>query len=72
MDREELHEALNRGPVAVTMNDGSRYVIPSLEMAVVSDLSASVLYKSDDGKWRTHILSLVAMVRIEELETTTE
>ena len=53
------------------MNDGSKYLIPSLEFAVVSDISAHVLYKADDGKMKVHILALVCMVRIEELEAAT-
>ena len=71
MDRETLTKALKSGPVQVTMNDGSKYVIPSLEFALVSDISAHVLYKADDGKMKVHILALVCMVRIEELEAAT-
>ena len=70
MDRKTLTEAIKKGPVRVTMNDGSQYLIPSLEMALISDTSAHVLYRDEeDGKMRTHILALVYMVRIEELAT---
>lgn len=49
------------------MNDGSRYEIASIEMAVVDDIAAHVLYRDADGKYRTHILALVCMVGIEPL-----
>jgi hypothetical protein len=69
MERTTLLEALKRGPVKVYMNDGSAFVIPSLEFAVVSDIAAHVLFRDTDGKFRTHILGLVCMGRIEELES---
>jgi len=50
------------------MNDGSKYEIPSLEVCLVSEISTHVLYRDEDGKWRTHILSLVGITRIEELK----
>ncbi len=68
MDRTTLTEAIKRGPVKVHMNDGSSFLIPSIEFAVVSDISAHVLYRDEDGKYRAHILALVCMTRIEELE----
>lgn len=58
---------IGRGPIRITMNDGSVYDIPSRELATVSDISASVLDKADDGKWRPHHLPLVTMASAEEL-----
>lgn len=71
MDRDEIIELLKRGPIRVTMNDGSEHVIPAYgERALVSSLSIHVLYQDEsDGKWRFHILSLLGMVRAEELES---
>jgi hypothetical protein len=68
MDRSTILEALKRGPVKVHMKDGSSFIIPSLEFAVVSDIAAHVLFRDSDGKFRTHILGLVCMARIEEIE----
>lgn len=68
MEREDPLGWIKRGPVRVTMNDGSQFVIPSLEWCLVTPISAHVLYRADDGKLRTHYLSLVAMTRVEELE----
>jgi len=70
MDREELVEAINRGPVRVTMNDGSKYVIESRDSALVGDLTCYILIRSDDGKLRARHLSLVGMTEIEELAET--
>lgn len=67
MDRLTLTNAIKASPVRVTMNDGSRYEIASIEMAVVDDIAAHVLYRDADGKYRTHILALVCMVGIEPL-----
>lgn len=71
MDRETLSQAIKRGPVRVTMNDGSQYLIPNMEMAIVSDIAAIVLYRAEDGKMRTHSLALVCMVRVEEFAEAT-
>ena len=68
MDRDELMNLIRRGPIRITMNDGSTYDVPSREFATVSDISASILYKSTDGKWRHHHLPLVTMAGVEELQ----
>ena len=69
MDRKTLLEAIRRGPVRVGMNDGSSYMIPSIEFCLVSDIAANVLLKdAEDGKLRAKVLALVCMVSIEELE----
>ena len=71
MDRDELVTMLRNGPVRVTMNDGSQYVIPPIgENSMVSSLSVHVLYQDEkDSKWRFHVLSLLTMVRAEEMES---
>lgn len=68
MDRDELINAINNGPVRATMNDGSQFDVPSRDVSLVSDLSLHVLYRDDNQRWKTHLLSLVCMVRVEELE----
>lgn len=50
------------------MNDESAYEIPGPEFALVSDISAAVLHRSEDGKYRTIHLPLVTMCRVEELD----
>ena len=65
MDRQELIDWVKRGPVS----DGSTHVIPSLEWCLITPVSAHVLYRAEDGKLRTHYLSLVCMARVEQLET---
>jgi hypothetical protein len=67
VDRETLLNAIKEGPVVVHMNDGSRYEIPSVEFATVSDIAAAVLVKDADGKWRHRLLSLVCMCSVEPL-----
>lgn len=71
MDRDELIEMLRRGPVRVTMNDGSQHVVSDYgERTLVSSLSVHSLYRDErDGKWRFHVLSLLGMVRAEEIES---
>lgn len=68
MDREELTDIIRKGPVRITMNDGSSYVVNGPEMAVVSDIAASILHKCEDGKWRNVYLPLVTMASIEPLD----
>lgn len=67
MDREELLALLRQGPHRIRMNDGHHYDVASLEMAVVSDIAAYVLRRSDDGKLRTVVLPLVTMTAVEPL-----
>ncbi len=69
MDRKTLLEAVRRGPVRVGMNDGTSYVIPTIEFCLISDIAAYVLVKDqEDGKLRAKHLALVCMVSIDELE----
>ncbi len=67
MDRSTLIEALRRGPVRITMNDGSIFNVPSIELCAVTDIAAYLVTLADDGKWRGRYLSLVCMVSVEEL-----
>ncbi len=67
MDREELTAIIRQGPVRIRMNDGRAYEIPSSEFATVSDIAASVLHRSDDGKLRHVYLPLVTMTAIEPM-----
>lgn len=69
MDRQGLIDWVKRGPVRVTMSDGSTHVIPSLEWCLITPVSAHVLYRAEDGRLRTHYLSLVCVARVEQLET---
>jgi hypothetical protein len=45
VDREVVLTAIKGGPVVVHMNDDSRYEIPSVEFATVSDIAVAVLVK---------------------------
>lgn len=68
MDREELTNLIKRGPVRIRMNDGRSYDVLNRDWIVVSDISASLLYRSEDGKLRTTHLPLVTMSAVDELE----
>lgn len=46
------------------MNDGRTFDVPSIEFVTADDIAAHVVTKSDDGKYRARILSLVTMVSI--------
>lgn len=62
-------ELVRRGPIRLTMNDGSVYDVPGVEHCLVSQISISVLVKStSDGKWRQHHLPLVTIAGVEELQ----
>jgi hypothetical protein len=50
MDRQKMIDWIKRGPVRVTMNDGSTHVIPSLEWYLMTPVSVHVLYRAEDGK----------------------
>ncbi len=68
MDRETLNDAIQGGPIRVTMNTGQSFEIPSRDHAIVDSIAAHVLTKDADGKYRARILALVCMVSIEKLE----
>jgi hypothetical protein len=71
MDREELTTLIKRGPIRIRMNDGRAYDVEKPEFASVSDISAAVLYRGEDGKLRHMHLPLVTMSGVEPLETGT-
>lgn len=68
MDKEELDEWIRSGPVRITMNSGDTVEIRNREMVTVSSMSAVVLVKGDDGKYRHQVFPLVTMSKIEQLE----
>ncbi len=69
MDREELLALMKAGPIRVRMNDGEVYSIAAPAEAIVSDIAAHVLYRTDDGKLRAMVLPLVTMAGVEPIET---
>jgi hypothetical protein len=71
MDREELDNWIRTGPIRITMNSGHAVEIRQREMVTVSSMTAVVLVKGSDGKYRHEIYPLVAMSKIEQLEPTT-
>ena len=68
MDREELNKWIRRGPIRITMNSGDTVDIHRREMVTVSSMSAVVLVKCPDGKYRHQVYPLVTMSKIEQLE----
>ena len=70
MDREELVALMNEGPIRIHMNDGREYTVVNPGEAIVSDISAHVLYRSEtDGKLKAMVLPLVTMSGVEPLNT---
>lgn len=68
MDRDELNEWIRTGPIRITMNGGDTVDILNREMVIVSSMSAVVLVRGEDGKYRHHVYPLVAMSKVEQLE----
>ena len=68
MDREELNDWIRLGPIRITMNSGDIVEIFHREMVTVSSMSAVVLVRGDDGKYRHHVYPLVTMSKVEQLE----
>lgn len=68
MDHKELNRWIRQGPVRITMNSGDTVDIINPEMVIVSSMTAVVLVRCDDGKYRHKIFPLVAMSKIEQLE----
>ena len=71
MDREELSQWIRLGPIRITMNSGDRVDITNREMVTVSSLSAVMLVRGDDGKYRHHVYPLVTMSKVKQLEPAT-
>jgi hypothetical protein len=70
MDRETLMGAVRLGPVEVSMNDGQKLTIPGVEFCIVDDIAAHILYRDEDGSWKTKIASLVCMSTITPIAST--
>lgn len=68
MDREELNEWIRQGPIRITMNSGDTVDILNREMVTVSSMTAVVLARGEDGKFRHHVYPLVTMRKVEQLE----
>lgn len=68
MDRETLLQAIEHGPVRVTMNDGSSYDIDSLRDVAVDSSVCYLMKRGDDGRYRAIWLSLVCMTKVEQME----
>jgi len=69
MDRDTLMEAIRQGPIEVSMNDGQKLAIQGVEFCVVDDTAAHILYRAEDGSWKTKIAALVCMATIAPLES---
>jgi hypothetical protein len=72
MDREELTHLVAQGPVRIRMDNGDTVDIPSAEMATVSDISAAVLVRGEDGRLRHQHFALVCICSVEELGESTD
>jgi hypothetical protein len=68
MDREGLNEWIRQGPIRITMNSGDTVDILNREMVTVSSMTAVVLVRGEDGKYRHQVYPLVTMSKIEQLE----
>ena len=68
MDRDELNEWIRQGPIRITMNSGDKIDVTNREMVTVSSMSAVVLVRGEDGRYRHHVYPLVTMSKIEQLE----
>ena len=71
MDSQELTHLIAQGLVWVCMNNGDTFDIPGAKMATVSDFSAAVPVRDEDGRLSHRHLSLVGISSVEELRETT-
>ncbi len=69
MDRESLLQAIEHGPVRITMNDGSSYDIESLRDVAVDSTTCYVMQRGADGQYRAVWLALVCMIKVEQLSS---
>ena len=72
VEREELMQLISQGPVRIRMNNGDTCDIPNAEMATVSDFSAAVLVRDEDGRLRHRHLALFAICSVDELGEKTD
>ncbi|MDV6034050.1 MAG: hypothetical protein F9B45_28945 [Phycisphaera sp. RhM] len=68
MDREELNDWIRQGPIRITMNSGDTVDILNREMVTVGSMTAVVLVRGENGKYRHHVHPLLTMSKIEQLE----
>ena len=66
MNPEELRAIVQTGPLTIRMNDGRAYEVPGPDYILIGQMSAVVLHKSEDGKWRNITLRLVTMTAAEQ------
>jgi hypothetical protein len=69
MDRETLLQAIENGPVRVTMNDGSSYDIGGLRDVTVDSSTCYLMQRGPDGRYRAIWLALVCMTKVEQMST---
>ena len=69
MDRETLLQAVEHGPVRVTMKDGSSYDIESLRDVAVDSTTCYLMKRGTDGRYRAIWLALVCMTNVEQLSS---
>jgi len=66
MDPEELKSIMQAGPFIIRMNDGRSYDVQGPDYILIGQMSAVVLCKGEDGKWRNITLPLVTMTAAEQ------
>jgi hypothetical protein len=71
MDRDMLLQAIEHGPVRVTMNDGSFYDIDGLRDVAVDSTTCYLMRRQSDGRYRAIWLALVCMTKVEQLQIAT-
>lgn len=71
MDRDTLLQAIEHGPVRVTMNDGSFYDIDGLRDVAVDSTTCYLMRRQTDGRYRAIWLALVCMTKVEQLQVAT-
>jgi len=72
MNRIELNELIDQGPVKIHMHDGTVFEVPSKEHALVGDELAVVLVHCDDDKLRNMPFSLKNIGSVESLSQASE
>lgn len=70
MERDDFINLMKSGPVKVRMNSGEIYEILAQSEAIVSDVAAYVLHRTDTGRLKAMVISLINIATIEELAST--
>lgn len=69
MERKEVLSLMEAGPIRIVMNDGRAFEVAHPREAVVSDISAYVLYRDpEDGRLKAVVLPLVTMAAVHPIE----